>query len=56
MLYAGSSSKSLYCSDRSNNMAEIIQLLIGQIQTKPLTLKTPSLAGVVYGNSSNKIE
>jgi len=37
-------------------MAENIQLLIGQIQTKPLTLKTPSLAEMVHGNSSNEIK
>jgi hypothetical protein len=42
-------------------MAEIIPFLIGQIQTKPLTLKSlrefvPSFVGMVFGNSSNKIE
>jgi hypothetical protein len=41
--------------------AEIIQFLIGQIQAKPLTLKSlrefvPSFVGMVFGNSSNKIE
>ena len=61
MIYARSSSKCLHCSVRSNNMAEIIQFLIGQIQTKPLTLKSlrefvPSFVGMVFGNSSNKIE